>query len=207
MGSVTRRLSEVSQPTCCRQNGHLNPDGICLGFFLQPVTAGSEKSHLHCPKALMRSECFHFHSSTVCYYVGQEISPFTASGTVAQDGWWLVLSRTTDLNPDLCSQVLRKLSHPGDWPGSPCHLLPGLCPFSLEGRPACPEPWPALRRSGGGCGAGCGPPATWLGGCLRGMRACISVRSPSLPLWLPSSFRFLLNNSLLTSLAVSLSDP
>lgn len=84
----------------------------------------------------MGSECFHFHSSTVCYYVGQEISPFTASGTVAQDGWWLVLSRTTDLNPDLCSQVLRKLSHPGDWPRSPFHLLPGLCPFSLEGRPA-----------------------------------------------------------------------
>ena len=63
---TVRDFSEVTQHIHRWQNWHQHADVMCLGFFLWSPTTRSKNSHPHCPKALMHSECFHFHYFTVC---------------------------------------------------------------------------------------------------------------------------------------------
>lgn len=170
MGSETGRdSSEVTQPTCRWQNGHPNPDGICLGFFLQPVSAGRKNSHLHCPKALMRSECFHFHSFTACY-VGQEVSPFTARGRLVACPW-------PHSRPELGPLLLDGQEALPPWGLAQVSLPPAARPLSFQSRGAgWTEHRPALEPVGAGLAVGCLKAGK---GVSQGMHPCVvTVTTP-----------------------------
>lgn len=113
---------------------HSTPVAGRTGTRTQPLEARSKNSRLCCPTALMHSECFHFHSFTVCS-VRREVSPFTARDTEA---WGqLVACPQSHSRPEL---------RPLGYSGSPPILGPG------RGLPTTCCQGPALQVLRGGLG-------------------------------------------------------